>query len=209
MKLHSYIVRYDSGFAPNPFYQYCTLATCKPRIRMAVEINDWVVGSGSNDRAVRRGGYLVYAMRVTEILDFRAYNKDPRFQSKKPYRRGSRKQSCGDNIYFRNTADTKWEQRDSFHSLPNGNSNPDHIMRDTSIDRVLVSDKFVYFGGYGPAFPKVLRDFNGTDICRKGIGHQSIRDQSLINRFEKWIQTLNVSGYQAAPFEWRASRGGK
>ncbi|MEZ1875782.1 hypothetical protein QVM44_32900, partial [Pseudomonas aeruginosa] len=25
-RVHSYVVRYDSGFAPNPFYEYCTLA---------------------------------------------------------------------------------------------------------------------------------------------------------------------------------------
>ena len=32
-RIYSYVVRYDSGFAPNPFYGYCTLATCKPDIR--------------------------------------------------------------------------------------------------------------------------------------------------------------------------------
>ena len=100
-RIHSYVVRYDSGFAPNPFYSYCTLATCKPSIRRSADIGDWVVGSGSNDRSVRRGGHLVYAMRVTEAMTFDEYGRDPRFESKKPYRNGSRKQSCGDNIYFR------------------------------------------------------------------------------------------------------------
>ena len=99
-RVHSYVVRYDSGFAPNPFYEYCTLATCKPNIRKGADIGDWVVGSGSNDRSVRRGGYLVYAMQVTETMTFDEFGADPRFESKKPYRNGSRKQSCGDNIYF-------------------------------------------------------------------------------------------------------------
>jgi len=83
-RIHSYVVRYDSGFAPNPFYSYCTLATCKPSIRKGANIGDWVVGSGSNDRSVRRGGYLVYAMRVTEAMAFDEYSRDPRFESKKP-----------------------------------------------------------------------------------------------------------------------------
>ena len=65
--LFSYVVRFDSGFAPNPFYGYCTLATCKPRIRKAAGVGDWVVGSGSNDSLVRRGGYMVYAMQVSDV----------------------------------------------------------------------------------------------------------------------------------------------
>ncbi|HAT2715113.1 TPA: hypothetical protein I8303_003898, partial [Aeromonas hydrophila] len=80
-RVHSYVVRYDSGFAPNPFYEYCTLATCKPNIRKGADIGDWVVGSGSNDRSVRRGGYLVYAMQVTETMTFDEYGADPRFES--------------------------------------------------------------------------------------------------------------------------------
>ena len=119
-KIYSYVVRYDSGFAPNPFYGYCTLATCKPRIRQSAAIGDWVIGSGSNNKAMRRGGHLVYAMRITETMTFDAYNADPRFENKKPYRYGSRKQSCGDNIYYRASPDANWQQRDSFHSLPNG-----------------------------------------------------------------------------------------
>ena len=75
-RIHSYVVRYDSGFAPNPFYGYCTLATCKPGIRRKAEVEDWVVGSGSNDRSVGRGGYLVYAMRVTEVMTFDDYTVD-------------------------------------------------------------------------------------------------------------------------------------
>ena len=29
-KLYSYIVATDSGFSPNPFHGFCTLACCKP-----------------------------------------------------------------------------------------------------------------------------------------------------------------------------------
>ncbi len=47
LKIYSYVVRYDSGFAPNPFGDYCSLATCKPRIRKSIHKDDWVVGTGS------------------------------------------------------------------------------------------------------------------------------------------------------------------
>ena len=205
-RIHSYVVRYDSGFAPNPFYGYCTLATCKPNIRRSADIGDWVVGSGSNDRTVRRGGRLVYAMRVTEAMTFDEYGADPRFEYKKPYRNGSRKQSCGDNIYFRAVPGAAWQQRDSFHSGPNGTLNPDHVARDTGVNRVLISNDFVYFGGEGPEFPEELKDQQDRPLCKTGRGLTTFDDAQLIANLEQWIRSFNVSGYQGAPFEWLTLR---
>lgn len=205
-RLHSYVVRYDSGFAPNPFYGYCTLATCKPNIRRGADIGDWIVGSGSNDRSVRRGGHLVYAMRVTEAMTFDEYNLDSRFASKKPYRNGSRKQSCGDNIYFRDGASAPWQQRDSFHSGSDGSPNPDHIARDTGVNRILISDDFVYFGGVGPEFPEELKDQKGRHLYKSGIGQTIFDDPKLIADFEHWIRSFDAIGYQGAPFEWLTLR---
>jgi len=204
--LRSYVVRYDSGFAPNPFYGYCTLATCKPDIRKAAGVGDWIVGSGSNDRAVRRGGYMVYAMRVEEVLTFGQYDVDPRFERKKPYRNGSRKQSCGDNIYYRDSADRRWLQRDSFHSNVDGSRHAQHVGIDTQVDRVLVSQDFVYFGGEGPAFPEHLNDSAGRSICKSGIGYSRFDDEVLIRAFEDWVRGLGVSGFQGVPFEWMSLR---
>lgn len=206
MRLYSYVVRYDSGFAPNPFYGWCTLATCKPDIRKSAAIGDWVVGCGSNDRQVRLGGHLVYAMRVAESLSFREYNSDPRFDRKKPYRYGSRKQSCGDNIYYRNAEDNGWNQRDSFHTMPDGTPNVDHIARDTGVDRVLVSDDFVYFGGDGPPFPNDLRDYEGRHVCKHGIGYSCFEDPQIIEQFSQWVRSFGVTGYQSAPHEWGTLR---
>lgn len=47
MRLYVYVVTHDTGFAPNPFHGYCTLATCKPHIRGRAEAGDWVIGLGS------------------------------------------------------------------------------------------------------------------------------------------------------------------
>jgi len=206
-RLYSYVVRYDSGFAPNPFYGYCTLATCKPDIRRQASPGDWIVGCGSNDRKVRRGGHLVYAMRVTEVLTFDTYAADPRFEPKKPYRNGSRKQSCGDNIYFRVDERSAWQQRDSFHTHDDGTLNADHVQRDTGANSVLVSDDFVYFGGAGPQFPDELQDEEGHSLCKRGIGRSRFDDPRLIAEFVGWIRSLGVSGYQEPPFEWISLRG--
>ena len=44
MKLYSYILTHDTGFSPNPFFGYCTLACCKPDIRRVAKVGDWIVG---------------------------------------------------------------------------------------------------------------------------------------------------------------------
>ena len=44
MRVFSYVVMHDSGFAPNPFHGHCTLACCKPKIRSQAKAGDIVVG---------------------------------------------------------------------------------------------------------------------------------------------------------------------
>ncbi|WP_367373107.1 hypothetical protein [Pseudomonas lini] len=205
-RIHSYVVRYDSGFAPNPYYGFCTLATCKPTIRKSAHIGDWVVGSGSNDRKVKRGGHLVYAMKITEALSFDEYASDLRFENKKPFRNGSRKQSCGDNIYFRGNPESDWNQRDSFHSKEDGALKPEHVKRDTGTNRVLISSDFVYFGGEGPEFPEHLVDRRGRRLCKSGIGSTTFNDPQLFESLETWVRSLDLTGYQGAPFEWISLR---
>lgn len=206
MALHSYVVRYDSGFAPNPFYGYCTLATCKPRVRAGAQVGDWIVGSGSKAAHASLAGRLVYAMRVGEALTWDQYSTDPRFRSKQPFRRGSRKQTCGDNIYFRKDVCSPWQQRDSFHSRADGSADPDHVKRDTGVDRVLVSQEYVYLGGEGPLLP-ALHDVDGRPLCKHGIGHSKFSDPVLIDAFVAWLKALGLAGFKGVPFEWLTLRG--
>lgn len=206
-RIYSYVVRYDSGFAPNPFYGYCTLATCKPEIRRRANVGDWVIGSASNNRSIRRGGYLVYAMCVTETMTFDDFATDLRFEAKKPFRLGSRKQSCGDNVYFRDTPSSDWQQRDSFHSREDGKINPQHVARDTGVNRVLISSDFIYFGGTGPAFPNYLRDPEGRPIFKRGIGRSCFDYPQLVKYLVRWVRSFGVSGYQGPPQEWISLRG--
>src|SRR6266542_6663838 len=90
-----------------------TLATCKPLIRKTARIGDWVVGTGSAERA--RQGYLVYVMQVSEVIAFDEYWSDPRFAEKRPNLRGSKKQAFGDNIYHRDPEGGPWLQAASHH----------------------------------------------------------------------------------------------
>lgn len=201
-RLFSYVVRYDSGFAPNPFYGYCTLATCKPDIRRAANVGDWVVGTGSADKKINRGGRLVHATRVTETTDFRSYWSDPRFVRKKPFRQGSRKQSCGDNVYYRSPDDSKWLQLDSFHTNPDGTQRADHTNRDTGTDRILISNDYYYFGGEGPVIPAAFRDVSRYDICRKVRQRKRQEDGDWIDEFVAWLRTFGDAGYHGRPLDW-------
>jgi hypothetical protein len=201
-RLHSYVVRYDSGFAPNPFYGFCTLATCKPDIRKTAAIGDWVVGTGSADKKLKRGGFVVYAMRVTETLSFTEYWDDPRFLRKRPDLSRSRMRQCGDNIYSKNAAGA-WQQQNSFHSQDNGSPNQRHINRDTgTTDRVLVSNAFVYFGGEGPKIPAKFRNYGGQDICKIGQGRKIFDDPKLIGDFGAWLQSIGAQNYAGKPLDW-------
>ena len=195
--LHSYIVAYDSGFAPNPFNGFCTLATCKPDIRKRAALGDWIVGTGSNRKGVRRGGFLVHAMRVREALTFAEYWNDPRFERKKPNLYGSYRMACGDNAYCP-LEGGGWKQLNSYHSKEDGSPFQRHISRDTSVDRVLISDDFVYFGAEGPVIPKALKD---AGIVHCAIGQKRITNTATIGDFEAWLEGLGVEGYQGRPYE--------
>lgn len=196
--LYSYVVAYDSGFAPNPFNGFCTLATCKPKIREHANIGDWIIGTGSHRQGVRRGGCLVYAMRVEEALSFQDYWDDPRFLKKRPNLVGSYRMACGDNIYSPKPGGSGWNQLNSYHSRNDGSPYQKHIDRDTSVNRVLVSKDFVYFGAEGPEVPKSLQD---AGIVLKGRNYKKITDDKKIADFEAWLAKLGVDGYQGRPFD--------
>jgi len=208
LRLYSYIVRYDCGFAPNPFFGFCTLATCKPNIRKHAQVGDWIVGSGSADRSVRKGGVLVYAMRVTETLTFRQYWNDARFGRKKPNLYASLKLASGDNIYRWSRRRKAWDQLPSYHSHIDGSADPRHVQRDTRVDRVLASTDFVYFGGHGPIIPHKLRKYGGLDVVKTGRGLKvfSDADTNLVRDFGAWIDSLAEHGFVHAPLDWSRRR---
>ncbi|MDX8065574.1 hypothetical protein SK226_20885 [Pseudomonas aeruginosa] len=109
-------------------------------------------------------------------------------------------------MYFRAAPAAVWQQRDSFHSRPDGSLNPDHVTRDTGVNRVLISNDFVYFGGEGPEFPEELKDQQGRSLCKTGIGLTTFDDPKLIANLEQWVRSFGLNGYQGAPFEWLTLR---
>ena len=198
VRLFSYVVLRDYGFAPNPFYGVCTLATCKPKIRGVATVGDWIVGLSSVAR--RRPRRLVYVMQVAEAIAFDDYWMDPRFQSKRPNLRGSLKQAFGDNIYSR-TPDGDWRQEDSHHSHADGRENKANTRLDTSADRVLVGEEFAYWGGAGPLRPERIDGYDGR-ILDVGYGHRSRFPPGLVEAFVQWFRNLRATGYIGEPEKW-------
>ncbi len=197
MRLYSYVVRYDVGFAPNPFQGWCTLATCKPEIRRAAGPGDWIVGTGSKSNGAE--GRLVYAMRIAEVLTFQQYWDDPRFAVKKPVRTASVKRAYGDNVYHR-AEDGAWLQEDSRHSFADGTSNRGHVERDTSADAVLVASEFAYFGPTGPRVPARLRS-EELDLVHHGRSHRCNFPNKVRDEAVEWIRSL-PQGVHADPRDW-------
>jgi len=153
--VYAYSVTHDLGFAPNPFGGLLSLANCKPHIRARAKKGDWIVGfTGVKLKPVLR---CVYAMIVTDERTFDSYWSDPAFLSRRPERAGSAKSQVGDNIYHRVSPFDPWLQEDSVHSLTDGAQCQLNTAHDTRINRVLLSEDFVYFGAAAPLLPTAVR----------------------------------------------------
>lgn len=184
-RLYSYVLREDTGFAPNPYHGFCTLACCKPRIRERAEIGDWIIGTGSSAKGKERGGHISYAMRVTDKLTFDQFWSDDRFLSKRPNLDGTLQEACGDNIYQFDYVSGHWCQKvRAFHC------HSSEIAHDTHVEWVLTSDDFIYWGDDGPP----LREFGGHSLIKKGPSHKCNFPEFVVAEFVDWIRKRQSCG---------------
>lgn len=196
MGLFSYVLDHDYGFAPNPFFGVCTLATCKPQIRDRARIGDFVMGTGCAKR--KRSGRFVYMMQVHEITTYDEYWADERFRRKRPTEGRGTAHAFGDNIYHREKE--AWLQASSFHSLPDGRPNPLNRDRDTGSERVLIGRRFVYFGGSGPMVPDEFRNWEGFDVCA-GRAYKRHFPNGMADAVVAWAESLG-QGRLGLPADW-------
>ena len=186
--LYSYCIPYDDSAAPNPFWGVCTLAICKPRIRLAATVDDWIVGTGSMNSPIGDiAGKVVYAMRVTQKMTMEEYDqftrlklprKIPQMKSADPRRR------FGDSIYdFAAPIPPIPLFRPSVHGEGNRST-------DLRGGFVLLSNHFFYFGDKPVALPNAL-----SKIVKQGQGHKSLSNAPFVDDFVQWIHDL---GYQPA-----------
>jgi len=174
MRLYSYVVKTDKGFAPNPFGSYCTLACCKPKIRKNANVGDWVIGTGSKNTVGQ--DKLVYAMKVTEKINFDQYFQDRRFNDR------------ADNIYYKENGN--WEQKENpYHKK-------EDMIRDLSGICVLISNHYFYFGRNAISIPN---RFN--ELIKKGPSYKCNFDEKLVNNFLKWLEFNYDKGRHGEPYD--------
>lgn len=195
MEYFSYVVEHDYGLAPNPFGGYCTLAVCKPDIRKNKNLNigDWVIGTGS--QKLERLNHMIFAMKLEEKLTFDEYWEDKRFQYKKPIVNGSLVQMYGDNFYHKDSKTQEWIQEISAHSTIQKEK---HLIKDTSSEIVLISQKFYYLGDQSLLIPK---EFN--KICKKRQGMKYKGLNKVGEKVINWLAENCEIGINGDPINWR------
>lgn len=181
MRLYSYCLRHDAGSAPNPFWGICTLAICKPAIRLIAEVDDWVAGLGSSNSPIGDiSNRVVYAMKVTSKLTMEEYDQFCKtFIPKKipDWRSRDYRRRMGDCVY--DFSKTNPKIRMSVHT-------EDNRKRDLSGKYALLSKQFYYFGNKPVKLPDELRP-----IMHTAQGHKSEANQPYADAFVHWIENLD------------------
>lgn len=201
--VYLYAVSYDLGFAPNPFGGICSLACCKPNIRDRARLGDWVVGMTGTK--LKAAGRCVFAMVVTDAITFDEYWSHPMYRSRRPKRNGSPKKQVGDNVYHRDDLNAPWLQEDSVHSLVDGTQCPLNTEHDTRVNRILLSDRFIYFGSSAPLVPSaILKDLGYTKNARDYRRFDAAVAGDLID----WIESqmaAHPNAVLADPFDFAST----
>ena len=126
-------------------------------------------------------------MRVTRALTFDLYWNYPEYASQKP----GKTNASGDNIY-KNGEDGRLIQiKNKYHSEK-------HFENDTSVNRVLISKTFYYFGIDAPEIPEQYKS-----IVSFGQGHMQIKPSSknsmAVSVFLIWLRDTFKEGINGVP----------
>lgn len=146
--LHCYKMTDDTGFAPNPYHNVLTLATCKPRIRLSAQDGQWISGWTSkivNDKDGNKVAFtdckLIYLAKIAKKISFEQYWKDY------PQKRPKTGIDCGDNIYRPKKDGADVKDINDFESIAKKyHDSLEDRKRDLSGQNVLICDEFYYFG---------------------------------------------------------------
>ena len=189
MKLLRYIVRYDRGLAPNPYFGVCSLALCTPNhMNAKLGRGDWILG-----RAPRKGGNrLVYAMRITNVLDMNDYFDQ--FPSKRPDPAGTFEQRRGDNIYY--SRDGQWRRAPSLE-----HNTVENFRQDCGRTVYLAegAENYWYFGAEGALQAQQEFPSRFPRLVHAGRGISYATDPRVIAGFAAWLESLGRSGLIGEP----------
>ncbi|MCU0073863.1 hypothetical protein N8H71_19905 [Pseudomonas koreensis] len=202
MKLFTYKMTHDTGFAPNPFGHTLTLATCKPAIREKKKVGEWIAGFTSSTLNHDPVGEerLVFLMRIGEKCHLRDYFSDPRFRDKIPLPHlNDPILKAGDNIYRPlvpgATEFFHFEQLKNINHWAGCGPDLDHLREDVSGQFVLIADIFYYFGASPLTIPSSCRPKIPKGQARHGYRTQPDRAERFLN----YIQSNYKPGLHCNP----------
>lgn len=185
MRLCSYVVKFDVGLAPNPFWGVCTLAVCTPNhMGIRAQKGDWFMGT----QPVHKGAKLIYAMQVSEVLPFEAYYANPRFDKKKPRLKASWQERCGDNMYYQDSQG-EWQQ----HSTCN-HTEAWQMKQDLKHPYVFIAETFYYFGENAVDIPLAYQG-----LIWKRYGCKCRHDLETVDNFLQWLVQTFEPGVHGDP----------
>ena len=197
MKLYTYLLRYDYGSAPNPYWGICTLVICKPVIRRTADIGDWVVGfCSASFENNKYPCHIVYAMKVTGKMTMKEYDEHCRKKHRKKIPNwGSRdyRRRVGDCIYDYSSGGGDPILRVGVHTEENRD-------RDLGGCYALISNRYYYFGNKPRELPIHLEP-----IVHKTRNHKSNANADYVNEFVEWIESLelNTNKLHVKPQLWK------
>ena len=207
-RLFSYKLANDSGFAPNPFFGYLSLATCKPQIRRAKKVGDWIAGFTSkklnNDDVGSEK--LVYLMKVAKKIDYNIYWNEKKYKDKIPnLETNDFIYKCGDNIYQPKNQEAKSphefiEIKNKNHwDHKNDNESIDSKIHDVNGRYVLIAEEFYYLGKNAIEIPLEIR----PNIPKGQSSNGSLtKDSKIAHSFLEYIKNKYKSGIYGKPHRW-------
>ena len=196
MKLFSYKLKHDTGFAPNPFGGFLTLATCKPNIRKTKNVGDYVAGFTSKYLNGDEVGEerLIYLMRIDEIISISEYWNNPNFEIKKPNLTSQKKTLiAGDNIYKPVNGGNRFIQiNNKFHDAS-------EMPRDLRGENVIISFHFYYFGASPLTLPQHVRPKVPKGQSSNGY---LTHNPDLVESFITYVESNYSYGLFNHPTQW-------
>lgn len=176
MNLYSYVVTHDYGFAPNPYGEVLTLATCKPDIRRTAQVGDWLMGTGSAGGVGQNK--LVYLACISKIIPIVDYATAEEYKIKKPSKMKEPWSRRGDNIYRQNSSMAWTQLNNPFHGI-------DEMEHDLSGLNVLVCNDFWYFGKNAIEIPDEF-----SILIKKGPKYKKNTDLGEAVKFIKYVSAI-------------------
>ena len=164
--IYSYLLVTDNGSAPCIQQNLLSLAICKPRIRKAANIGDYIIAFASKSMKISQEPKIIYIAKISNKLKLNKYYTE--FKNRK------------DCIYDNNLTLIK----NNYHNNCN-------IKKDINGKYVLLSNEFIYFGNNFINVPQQIKN-----IVPKCQGHMSKKNikytEEFISVFNKCKQKYGL-----------------